>query len=511
MLLSLILIAIIFFSSGYPYVQKAIDNKGTDHALADSMAAVMINAKNEGYATNQYAQYGYNPQTAPTYSATNYSYPAITQSYTITSSNQQIPGSAQQPEYDAMNYVTSALSTSMDTTPHYSVSSVQPQSMPTGTTYNQYSTPAAGNSPYQFSYGNVPSLSTQSTDTYSSYIPQGYGSPSVPATGINSMSYSTNAYNQQSHLNNYASQPLTGNNSYPYDNQSSSYGNMYGNFEQNANPLPQQYDYNTYNNYYVQSTNTGIPPCSMYTDAYSNNSYTYTQTDAVIYSDNCYTTSAPNIVPTTVSYISSQQTSGLQPLQTVAVKQTAETNSNIDLLAGLDFSVNQAPLIPQPTDAKVKEEKEVTVSKSETQINVTHKASPVQPSNKATNVKKCEINLLEVPKKDLLGNSETFKLFLVEVEKYEKFIDGLTTKTLNGPTTLDIKWKEIQDKQDIETQKRSISVARCYPMKNRSADILPYDSTRVELLSAKDDYINACHVRVCIKCIYFLLLQFDDF
>lgn len=35
----------------------------------------------------------------------------------------------------------------------------------------------------------------------------------------------------------------------------------------------------------------------------------------------------------------------------------------------------------------------------------------------------------------------------MEVEKFEKFVDGLTSKTLNGPTTLDIKWKELQDIQ----------------------------------------------------------------
>jgi tyrosine-protein phosphatase non-receptor type 23 len=34
-------------------------------------------------------------------------------------------------------------------------------------------------------------------------------------------------------------------------------------------------------------------------------------------------------------------------------------------------------------------------------------------------------------------------------------------------------------------------VARCYPMKNRFADILPFDESRVPLPCTKDEYINA--------------------
>ena len=41
----------------------------------------------------------------------------------------------------------------------------------------------------------------------------------------------------------------------------------------------------------------------------------------------------------------------------------------------------------------------------------------------------------------------------------------------------------------------ALSVARCYPMKNRAPDILPFDSSRVELPTTKDDYINASHIR----------------
>ncbi|XP_010001154.1 PREDICTED: tyrosine-protein phosphatase non-receptor type 23 [Chaetura pelagica] len=40
----------------------------------------------------------------------------------------------------------------------------------------------------------------------------------------------------------------------------------------------------------------------------------------------------------------------------------------------------------------------------------------------------------------------------------------------------------------------SIAIARCYSMKNRHQDIMPYDRNRVVLRSGKDDYINASRV-----------------
>lgn len=50
--------------------------------------------------------------------------------------------------------------------------------------------------------------------------------------------------------------------------------------------------------------------------------------------------------------------------------------------------------------------------------------------------------------------------------------------------------------QEKECGELKVSVARCYPLKNRFADILPYDHTRVTLPSTRDDYINASHVQV---------------
>ena len=58
---------------------------------------------------------------------------------------------------------------------------------------------------------------------------------------------------------------------------------------------------------------------------------------------------------------------------------------------------------------------------------------------------------------------------------------------------LEKQWKEVLEKSEVG-QKRSVSVARCYPDMNRTPDVLPYDQTRVELKGWKDDYINASRI-----------------
>ncbi|XP_036986210.2 tyrosine-protein phosphatase non-receptor type 23 isoform X3 [Artibeus jamaicensis] len=65
---------------------------------------------------------------------------------------------------------------------------------------------------------------------------------------------------------------------------------------------------------------------------------------------------------------------------------------------------------------------------------------------------------------------------------------------LGDAGTLDAVWRELQDAQEQDARGRSIAIARCYSLKNRHQDIMPYDSNRVVLRSGKDDYINASRV-----------------
>ncbi|GLV42515.1 myopic [Carabus blaptoides fortunei] len=194
------------------------------------------------------------------------------------------------------------------------------------------------------------------------------------------------------------------------------------------------------------------------------------------------------------------QTLGMNPMTMVhantnltsSSKSTMSVSSpsNVDLLAGLDFTVNQTPLQPQ-VHVTVPERKEQPAAVVQP---TTPASKPARHEVVAPEQKKVEI-VQDIKAESVLSDPEALATFSQEVDKLEKFVDGLTTKTLNGPTPLDIKWKEIQEQQERHAQKCSISVARCYPMKNRMPDIMPYDHSRVELPSTKDDYINASHVR----------------
>ncbi|PNF24579.1 hypothetical protein B7P43_G03064 [Cryptotermes secundus] len=252
----------------------------------------------------------------------------------------------------------------------------------------------------------------------------------------------------------------------------------------------------------------------------------------------------------TTTTFSQQGGNSLSSSSVQAVKGNQNENmssSNVDLLAGLDFSLNQAPLVPQqPVTAAVwkKDEhhdksvnsnikqitstssgmntpapvvvtenadlpSEVSASESDAAVATLPQSNGLQTEK--DNSQQMLVSKLTLPKddtsqgegkltpkafgKDPYTDPDALNQFVQEVGKYEKFVDGLTTKTLNGPTPLDMKWKELLELQEKDAHKRSISVARCYPMKNRFPDILPYDHSRIELPSTKDDYINASYMK----------------
>ncbi|XP_033856753.3 LOW QUALITY PROTEIN: tyrosine-protein phosphatase non-receptor type 23-like [Acipenser ruthenus] len=80
-----------------------------------------------------------------------------------------------------------------------------------------------------------------------------------------------------------------------------------------------------------------------------------------------------------------------------------------------------------------------------------------------------------------------------ELERFRAVVEALE-KPGPGTSELDARWKELQDLQEKDARQLSIAIARCYSMKNRHQDIMPYDRNRVVLQSGKDDYINASTV-----------------
>ncbi|XP_077382621.1 tyrosine-protein phosphatase non-receptor type 23 isoform X2 [Festucalex cinctus] len=80
--------------------------------------------------------------------------------------------------------------------------------------------------------------------------------------------------------------------------------------------------------------------------------------------------------------------------------------------------------------------------------------------------------------------------FLTRAESLDEPSDGE-----KGMSVLDVYWKELQEEQERDARQLSIAIARCYTMKNRHQDIMPYDHSRVQLQSGKDDYINASYIK----------------
>lgn len=84
----------------------------------------------------------------------------------------------------------------------------------------------------------------------------------------------------------------------------------------------------------------------------------------------------------------------------------------------------------------------------------------------------------------------------VDLERYRAQVSSLEEPLENegGLSLLDARWKELQEQQEKDARQLSIAIARCYTMKNRHQDVMPYDANRVVLQSGKDDYINASYV-----------------
>lgn len=93
-------------------------------------------------------------------------------------------------------------------------------------------------------------------------------------------------------------------------------------------------------------------------------------------------------------------------------------------------------------------------------------------------------------------SSADIENFYKEVQRYEKVINGLTTKTLNGTTPLETKWKELHDSLKKDANTRTVSVSKLFPEKNRDMLSVPYDHSRVLLPTETDNYINAAHIKV---------------
>lgn len=147
--------------------------------------------------------------------------------------------------------------------------------------------------------------------------------------------------------------------------------------------------------------------------------------------------SEPNISQTVTAEVEPQETTvKVETLETVPeIKTEPEPEpSAFDLLSGIDFTVEQKPLVPE---IKVPQISESVIKKP----TLTPKAEPVVKSEPKEEV-------LERPaKRDVFTDPMLLNKFTEEVKNLQKFVDSLTNKTASGLTVLDSKWKTFQDVQ----------------------------------------------------------------
>ncbi|KAM8708760.1 hypothetical protein ACLKA7_015689 [Drosophila subpalustris] len=124
-------------------------------------------------------------------------------------------------------------------------------------------------------------------------------------------------------------------------------------------------------------------------------------------------------------------------------------------------------------------------------VSLTHSASEKQQATE-----RHPLITFQIRAHDPFTDDKTLKYFHKEVESYEKLVENLHVKMLNGNTQLGAKWQELQQKLEKNTNvKRTTTIAKLFPEKNRSLDCLPYDHARVKLDKQTDDYINAAYMK----------------
>ncbi|XP_037282532.2 tyrosine-protein phosphatase non-receptor type 23 isoform X2 [Rhipicephalus microplus] len=388
--------------------------------------------------------------------------PASTLTYTFRNANLLSQGSESQRPPESSSFMASTSNTYA-----YGQSVMSPQQgAQQGMSYQSYANAIATSTTlpaqpvyYGLGYGQHPStLSIQAPVSYAqSYNPQQQGT----------------------HASTPCQQPASG------DNHSAPMASMYGVYP---------------GSYYARGADQADPqqqqafqaamPQSSNLQSYANNSWGYQSPQVMQYPSTVGSTSGTATVEAT----------GVVPFQPVAAGPACdvagEVRASQSLQPGTYVMDSTVPLVPEAA------KKDLLSTTLDSTPDANAQVAVLQPQVLSSDSWKDRGNKAEEKSmdarmvgKDPLSDPAALEKFITEVERFEKYVEGLTKKSLNGPTLLEQKWKEYLDAQDRESRKLSISVARCYPMKNRIPDVMPYDHNRVAMTSQRDDYINASFVK----------------
>nr|XP_054753045.1 tyrosine-protein phosphatase non-receptor type 23-like [Lytechinus pictus] len=212
-----------------------------------------------------------------------------------------------------------------------------------------------------------------------------------------------------------------------------------------------------------------------------------------------------------------QSVASTAEVQSEATQPATDPNSNVSVLASIEVQPQSTPQ-SQPLPTSTPSASRTTGPSSTMDILAELKLQPALSSPPVITSTPSSVSNLRQPlpqgvtktpdsttqqpvlakmpgDKNPYADKESLEKFVEEVERLDKYVEGLNRKMLSGPTVIERLWKDLTDYQDRETRQFSIAIARCYSVKNRHPDIMPYDHNRVCLRGTRDDYINASFVK----------------
>jgi tyrosine-protein phosphatase non-receptor type 23 len=380
--------------------------------------------------------------------------------------------------------------------------------------------PSPAYSPAPEMTNNIPQQSMTSSQDYSmmnsqnfQQNQQNYGQQKTQIAGQNNQIVNNQIVGHQNIQNQsqVADQNMQNQNFYSYNTQQQPYMmNQYGQFDNQQNYSCYTPTINTVNSYMQsgdnQASQSQTTQSANYTQIQEIVSHSKGQIQNVSVPDSPLRT--PNAIPTYTAAVNSSSLNSSETVSTNSQQQISSSvqikSSNIDLLSDIDFSVSSPTIdhIPTLKPISMAEEKVLTPQKTVLAAPVVLNTDLAELDFDSLSVTAPAMTAKPIETEQQKNVNEKFdenvlKQFHKEVENLEKFIETLTVRTLNGVTPLANKWKELQDLLVKDESKRSVSIARLFPDKNRSIDCLPYDHARVLLPTATDNYINAVLVKDC--------------
>lgn len=177
-------------------------------------------------------------------------------------------------------------------------------------------------------------------------------------------------------------------------------------------------------------------------------------------------------------------------------QQLTHRTSNVDLLSGLDFNVTQVPLDPVKAP--------VTDTLMETPVKDDSNNKGIIMEVQANDENIADNSRLKVGCSGIDNNNTTTlpNFGEIDMDRFKRDVEILQKwMSESFETEIEKRWRDLQQRQEKDCSVLSISVARCYPGKNRCPDSLPYDKNRIELPipPAVDDYINASSVPATLR------------